>query len=604
MHITLVRRLTLTLLTASVTLLACAPLPPQPTPPAAPPPPTADQRFAALTARYLDEFPKLAPVAATQLGDHRFDGALDDVSAAGQAARVEFAQKYLGELAAFARTELSRANQVDAALLEQQLRSDLFQIEQLEDWRWNPLLYTSLAGSSIYSLFARDFAPLAERLASATTRLEQLPRFLAQVREVLMPARIPRIHAETAVRQSAGLAALIDSFVVPNIAQLPESERERVAGIVARAKSALSQHQLWLERRLLPEAKGNFRLGAQLYDAKLQFALNSSLSRAEIRARAESELAKARNEMYAIARIVLEGRRGAPRTPENPSPRQQQRAIEAALELAYADRPKRDQVFEVARRSMTEAERFVKSRDLVSVFDDPLEIIPMPEFQRGVALAYCDPPGPLETGQKTFYAISPIPENWTRAQVDSFLREYNTRSIHNLTIHEAMPGHYLQLMHANRYRSPLRAVLASGPFVEGWAVYTERMMVDAGYYNGDPLMRLIQLKWYLRTIGNAILDQAVHVDGIERAAAMRLMTRDTFQEEREAAGKWVRVQLTSAQLPTYFVGVQEHLALRAEAEQRAGANFNLKRYHDAVLSFGSPPVRYVRALLFDLPIEP
>jgi uncharacterized protein (DUF885 family) len=261
-------------------------------------------------------------------------------------------------------------------------------------------------------------------------------------------------------------------------------------------------------------------------------------------------------------------------------------------------------VFEVARRSMTEAERFVKSRDLVSVFDDPLEIIPMPEFQRGVALAYCDPPGPLESGQKTFYAISPIPENWTRAQVDSFLREYNTRSIHNLTIHEAMPGHYLQLMHANRYRSPLRAVLASGPFVEGWAVYTERMMVDAGYYNGDPLMRLIQLKWYLRTIGNAILDQAVHVDGIERAAAMRLMTRDTFQEEREAAGKWVRVQLTSAQLPTYFVGVQEHLALRAEAEQRAGANFNLKRYHDAVLSFGSPPVRYVRALLFDLPIEP
>jgi uncharacterized protein (DUF885 family) len=604
MQITLARRLTLTLLTASVTLLACAPLPPQPTPPAAPPPPTADQRFAALTARYLDEFPKLAPVAATQLGDHRFDGALDDVSAAGQAARVEFAQKYLGELAAFARTELSRANQVDAALLEQQLRSDLFQIEQLEDWRWNPLLYTSLAGSSIYSLFARDFAPLAERLASAATRLEQLPRFLAQVREVLMPARIPRIHAETAVRQNAGLAALIDSFVVPNIAQLPESERERVAGIVARAKSALSQHQLWLERRLLPEAKGNFRLGAQLYDAKLQFALNSNLSRTEIRARAESELAKARNEMYAIARIVLEGRRGAPRTPENPSPRQQQRAIEAALELAYADRPKRDQVFEVARRSMTEAERFVKSRDLVSVFDDPLEIIPMPEFQRGVALAYCDPPGPLETGQKTFYAISPIPENWTRAQVDSFLREYNTRSIHNLTIHEAMPGHYLQLMHANRYRSPLRAVLASGPFVEGWAVYTERMMVDAGYYNGDPLMRLIQLKWYLRTIGNAILDQAVHVDGIERAAAMRLMTRDTFQEEREAAGKWVRVQLTSAQLPTYFVGVQEHLALRAEAEQRAGANFNLKRYHDAVLSFGSPPVRYVRALLFDLPIDP
>jgi len=237
------------------------------------------------------------------------------------------------------------------------------------------------------------------------------------------------------------------------------------------------------------------------------------------------------------------------------------------------------------------------------VFNDPLEIIPMPEFQRGVALAYCDPPGPLDTGLKTFYAVSPIPENWSRQQVRSFLREYNTRSIHNLTVHEAMPGHYLQLMHANRYESPLRAVLASGPFIEGWAVYAERLMVDQGYYDNDPLMRLVQLKWYLRSIGNALLDQAVHVDGMKREAAMRLMMRDTFQEEREAAAKWVRVQLSSAQLPTYFVGAQEHFALRAEAEQRAGADFDLKQYHDKLLSFGSPPVRYARALMFDLPIE-
>ena len=149
----------------------------------------------------------------------------------------------------------------------------------------------------------------------------------------------------------------------------------------------------------------------------------------------------------------------------------------------------------------------------------------------------------------------------------------------------------------------LRAVLASGPFIEGWAVYTERVMTDLGYMNGDPLMRLIRLKWYLRSIGNAILDQAVHVEAMSREDAMQLMTRDTFQEEREAAGKWVRVQLTSAQLPTYFVGANEHFALREEAERRWGADFDLKRYHDTVLSFGSPPVRYARALMFDLPIE-
>jgi uncharacterized protein (DUF885 family) len=230
-----------------------------------------------------------------------------------------------------------------------------------------------------------------------------------------------------------------------------------------------------------------------------------------------------------------------------------------------------------------------------------VEIEEMPAFKQGVALAYCDSPGPLDAGQKTFYAVSPIPQAWTRAQAESFLREYNARSIRNLTVHEAMPGHYLQLAHSNQYPSTLRAVLGSGPFIEGWAVYAERLMTDSGY--GDPLMKLVQLKWYLRSIINALLDQAVHVDGISRAAAMKLLTETGFQEEREAAGKWTRAQLTSAQLPVYFVGAQEHFALRAEAEQRAGAQFDLRQYHDRLLSFGSPPVSFVRELLLDLPIE-
>jgi len=300
---------------------------------------------------------------------------------------------------------------------------------------------------------------------------------------------------------------------------------------------------------------------------------------------------------------VLRGKRGAPPLPEKPGAAQQQAAIRAALELANADRPRRDGVLEAARAALTEATQFVRDKHLVSLPDEPLEIVEMPAFKQGVALAYCDSPGPLDAGQKTIYAVSPIPASWTRAQTDSFLREYNSRSIRNLTVHEAMPGHYLQLAHANQYPSTLRAVLGSGPFVEGWAVYAERQMVDAGFGGGDPLMRLVQLKWYLRTIVNALLDQAVHVDGISRNAAMKLMTETGFQEEREAAGKWTRAQLTSAQLPVYFVGAQEHLALRAEAERRAGAAFDLRGYHDKLLSFGSPPVRFARQLLFDLPIE-
>jgi uncharacterized protein (DUF885 family) len=575
----------------------------QPPPDFTNPPSAADVTFDAIAKRYLTEMLPLVPVQATALGEHRYDTELDDVSADGRARRVGLARELLAQLGTLNLSELTRAHQVDARLLKSDLEYTLWTVEQLRDWRWNPLVYTELTGNSVYLLMARDFAPLPVRLHAVGARLTELPRMLAQVRESLDPALVPRIHAETAVKQNPGVLSLIDELVVPQLGSLPEAQQAELKTAIAQARTAVTQHQIWLEKKLLPAANGDFRLGAALYDAKLRFALNSPMSRQEIRTRAEAELKRARAEMYEISRAVLAGRSHAPVLPVMPNENEQQAAIAAALELAYEQRPARNEVFETARHAFEETQRFVQARDLVTLYDDPIEIIPMPEFQRGVALAYCDSPGPLDKGQKTFYAVSPIPADWSDEQVNSFLREYNTRSIYNLTIHEAMPGHYLQLMHANRYDSPLRAVLASGSFIEGWAVYTEAMMVEEGFLNHDPLMHLIQLKWYLRTIGNALLDQAVHVDGISREEAIRLLTHDTFQQEREAAGKWIRAQLTAAQLPTYFVGVQEHLALREDARKAWGNDFTLKRYHDAVLAYGSPPVRYVRELMLDLPIE-
>jgi len=585
-------------------LCACAPTPPLVEPPPAPPPPppSADQQFEALAARYLRESTELSPVNATRLGDHRFDDRFDDVSAAGWQAKLRFAEVYLSALDSVETAKLSRANQVDALLLRHDLEFDRWQLQTLEEWRWSPLVYTRIAGDGLNNLMAREFAPLADRLRNIGKRLDELPRLLAQAREVLVPARVPKVFAETAVKQNAGLISILGE-IGAQAGALPADQQESLRASIAKARSALNQHQIWLEKRLTPEAKGDFRLGAALYDRKLALALFSPLTRQEIRARAEAELEASHAAMYAIARTVLKGKRGAPPLPEKPSAAQRQRAIRAALEIAYAQRPQRDAVLDAARAALVDTTRFVREKNLVTLPDEPLEIIAMPEFQRGVALAYCDSPGPLEPAQKTFFAVSPIPTDWTRAQTTSFLREYNSRSIHNLTIHEAMPGHYLQLAHANKYPSTLRAVLSSGPFIEGWAVYTERLMVEQGYLDGDPLMQLIQLKWYIRTVVNALLDQAVQVDGISRDAAMKLLMESAFQEEREAAGKWTRAQLTSAQLPVYFVGAQEHFALRAEAEQRAGSGFNLKEYHDKVLSFGSPPVRFVRELMFDLPIE-
>ena len=418
-----------------------------------------------------------------------------------------------------------------------------------------------------------------------------------------MPERVPAIHAETALKQNPGVLSLVDELAVPGMGSLPEADRARLKSAIETARAAVQSHQQWLETELVPKARGDFRIGRDLYDQKLGFALMSPLSRQDIRSRAEAEVVRTRSEMYAVARQALAGRPDAPALPDEPTLDQQQAAITAALALASAERPAPDGIVDYARATLEETTAFVRAKNFVSMPEEPLEIIVMPVFQRGVALAYCDSPGPLDKGQRTFYAVSPLPADWTEAQVDSFLREYSKRSIANLTIHEAMPGHYLQIAHSNRYPSTLRAMLGSGPFVEGWAVYAERVMQEQGFRDGDPLMQLVQLKWYLRSITNAIMDSAIHVDGMTRDEAMQLMVETGFQEEREAAGKWVRAQLSSAQLSTYFVGYQEHSDMRAEAERRQGAKFDLKAYHDQVLSFGSPPVRLVRALMFDEPIH-
>lgn len=604
----------LTVLGAALTvgLAACQQQAPTPTtspaPDAAAVSAAADARFTDLAARWLDGWMQLQPVTATQIGDHRFDDRVDDLSAQGRQRALDFHRKMIAELDALDATKLSRANQVDAAMLRNQMRYDLWSTQTLQGWAWDPQLYSQLAGGALYTLMAREFAPLPQRLNAAAARMEQIPVLFVQMRENLDPARVPRIHAETVARQHAGILSIVDGLIAPQAGKLPDAERKRLEAAIATLRTAVAEQQQWLDDTLVPNAKGNFRIGQTLYDEKLAFALSSPLSRKEIRTRAEAEITRTRAEMYDIARKVLAMQTEAsgpipPAMPDAPNPEQQQDVIEAALELAYADRPARDEVVDVAKQSTAQATAFVREKNLVTVPDTPVQIILMPEFQRGVAVAYCDSPGPLDKHLDTFYAVSPIPDDWSEEQVDSFLREYNTRSIHELSIHEAMPGHYLQLAHSNKYPSTLRAVLGSGPFVEGWGMYAEKIMADAGYMDGDLLMQLIQRKWALRATANAILDQAIHVDGMSQEDAMTLMTQTTFQQEREAAGKWVRAQLTSAQLPTYFVGYSEHIDLRREIEAKRGEAFDLKAYHDEVLSYGSPPVRFVRQLMTDQPIK-
>ena len=564
---------------------------------------TADAAFAELSKRALDTWMQHSPVSATQIGDHRYDGQIDDLSAEGQQATLAAYKALLADLDKLDIARLGRENQVDAAILRNQLQSEIWNAEVLKSAQWDPQMYNGLAGSAIYGLMAREFAPLPERLKSATERMEKIPAIFAQARANLDPARVPKIHAETVAKQNRGILSIVDTFITPHVGELPQAEQQRLQAAIDGLKKAVEEQQAWLDGTLVPNAKGEFRIGAQLYDQKLKFALNSSLSRQEIGQRARAELDRVRKDMYAIAQTVLKDKPGAPPMPAEPTDAQQQAAIEAALELAYADKPARDKVVDDAKAALDQSTAFVRDHDLMTLPDAPVDIILMPEFQRGVAVAYCDSPGPLDKNLKTFYAVSPIPDDWDDKQVDSFLREYNSRMIHLLSIHEGTPGHYLEGWHSAKFPSTLRAVLRSGLFAEGWAVYTERMMQEQGYLDNDPLFHLVQLKFYLRTISNAILDQGVHVDNWTREQAMHLMTHDAFQQESEAAGKWTRAQLTSAQLPTYFVGAQEHFDTRKAMQDKLGDKFNLKAYHDQMLSYGAPPVRFARQLMLDQPIE-
>ena len=565
--------------------------------------PRADAAFKALATEFIASAMRLSPVEATALGEHKYDTLLPDITAQGRGDRFGAWSTISHKLNRINPVTLSRDNQVDYALLKNELQYRMWANDTLLEWAWNPQIYNDIAAGSLYTLAARDFAPWEVRLRSATARMEALPALLRQSRSELVPAWVPLVYAQTVSKQNSGIIEIADGMLASHADALSGADRVRFDAALAALKAAVADQQVWLDTVLVPAAKGDFRLGTKLYDQKMKFGLMSDMTRPELKALALKAKADTRKEMYGLARQVLSGRAGAPPMPVNPTAQQQQNAIEAALKLSYAKHPARKDLENRARETLAEATAFVTKAGFVRMPGGPVKVITMPKFQQGNAVAYNDPPGLFEQGQQNFYAVSPIPDEWTDAQAESFLSEYNDYMIHDLSIHEAMPGHYLQLDHSNKSPDLLRAYLGSGPFVEGWAVYAEGLMKDAGYLGGDPLFQLTVLKMRLRSITNTLLDVGIQTEGMTRDQAMDLMQTGAFQAEREAAGKWTRASLSSVQLLSYFTGFSEHMALREEAKRRWGKGYSLRRYNDTVLSYGSPPVKFVRTLMFGLPVR-
>jgi uncharacterized protein (DUF885 family) len=399
---------------------------------------------------------------------------------------------------------------------------------------------------------------------------------------------MPRVHLETAVGQFDGTIALISKDIDAALEAAPQC-----AGLLARVRpaalEALSEHRGWLCAQLdSPDGFADPRIGPERFARKLSLTLNTAADADAILARAQSDLDLVTEQIAELAAQIA----GA----TSPG------VVRQVLGQLAQDVPDEGSILEFGQAALAAQTSFVTDRRLVTVYDDPIELIPMPEIDRGVAVAYCDSPGPLEQAPlSTFIAVSPAPSGWTAERIASFYREYNRHMVHNLMVHEAMPGHYLQLQHSRRFAgsdTAIRAALRSGAFIEGWAVYTERVMAEQEYPgDGDPRgVRMQQLKMQLRMIINAILDARIHAHGMTEAEAMALMTGRGYQEEGEAAGKWRRAQLTSAQLSTYYVGYCEVADLAADL-RAADPGLTDQQLHDRMLAHGSPPVRLLRTLI-------
>ena len=598
-------------------LVGCKP-PPPPPPPApkpAPKPPTVGETADTIFAAYFAAH----PVAATSMGVHDHDAAWPDLSPAGieaERTRIDAARSALQQAA---RTSVD--DQVDAEILENALDLDTFVMDVEQPWRTNPYWYVTLMGTGIDDLLSRDFAPVDVRAASVASRLAGLPALVEQAKANLDPAACMLPQTQVAIEQIEGLVTLARNTTLERLAQAPEAVRQQVGAASGPAVMALRDFQQHLRTAVLPSAAGSWRLGAENFNRKLKLTLDADVEAGALRRDAVIEHGRVRKEMARLAGELAEpllGRRAVRRIVRraegDPNAALTPYVLDALAQWHVSPEVLRD----AAEANLTRLSAFVTAHDIVPL--DPaekLEVIWTPPHQQGVFIAGLAAPGALEPQDATlpsFYLVQPIPKAWEPEKTESFLREYNNFMLEILSIHEAIPGHFVQLYYGRREPSKVRRVLQNGAFVEGWAVYAEGVMVEAGY-DGigpspdaerpsvidkglwavmvDPELRakaiaLSGLKFYLRTVTNAILDHGVHAGTMTREDALELMIERSYQGEGEAAGKWTRAQLTSTQLSSYYAGARAWKKLRARAEERGG--FSMSQFHADALSHGAPPV--------------
>jgi uncharacterized protein (DUF885 family) len=559
-----------------------------------PDPQTAAYPIESFFQSHLDEWFHLRPLDATQLGDHRFDHRLDDITPEARAGWLAHSRRTLQALERrFAAADLIPEERLDYEIFRDDLVRSIWLAEAFDPFADDPRVYGGYLADSVYSLLAQSTLPQERNVANATARMRLFPAVVAEARRSIRQP--PRSVLETAIVQNRGAVGFYrdDIFTLAG----PAGENAAFREAAAATAKLLEDHGRFLEEEVRPRATGEWRIGPERFRRKFELVIDMGITADELLAEAEREFERVQQEMAVIARQLWGDRfPGRPMPPDDPAGRQ--RLIAEVTRAVGQDHGSPESLVQDARDTVERIRRFIRDRDILRLPEpDRCRIIEMPAFRRGNSLAYLEAALPLDPQSASYYAISPPPDSWDADRVRSFLEEYNRHMLEVLTIHEAYPGHYVQLEYANRVPSLVRRILGSGTFIEGWAVYTERMMLDQGYGDGSAALRLSQLKFFLRAVANAILDHRMHCSGWSDEEALTFLVRDAYQTEGEARLKIIRAKQSSVQLSTYFAGRTALVRLRNTIQRELGDAFDLGRFHEAVLANGSVPVKVLPDLV-------
>lgn len=496
----------------------------------------------------------------------------------------------------------------DWQLVDDQIGLNLLEFDRIQSYKHNPTVVVELIGNALFLPLTQSYAPHDVRVGDVLSRVSQVPRLLAQVQPYLSDS--DPVWIFTAVDENAGNIDLIEHTLAMEI-PAGSPLKAKYDSVAPPALKALNDFSQWLQNSLAKQpSKLTWRLGKELYDQKFSLVMETSVTPEEVLASAEQDMKSVRAEMLQIA-IPLHAQLYRDHTDHsNLAQHDRENLIISEVLLKISDQhPTADQLQPTIEKDLVGITKFIREKQIVSLSSrENLKVIPTPPFERGIySVAGFHSAPPLEPQAEAQYWVTPIDLQMPAAKVESKLREYNDFTLQWLSIHEALPGHYIQFEHLNNIqperRRLLRSLYANGAYVEGWAEYIAQVMMDEGFLDNDPRFRMVMRKIRLRVISNAILDIKMHTLNMTDQEALDLMTKESFQTQAEAEGKLLRVKLSSTQLPTYYVGIREWFALRQKYQAAAGKNFDLLKFHNLVLDEGPLPVPVVEKLVMSSAIH-